>query len=274
VIHDDDNFISYPPDQTASYVAPALKDTQPADPSYDFIGAGAGNPVWILPQFQNPTALWLGTSSELTPSNAFDSYFESDPRIGFTAPWMKIRVVDVRGPGQVSMWQTDTFGAVTVWFATSDGIGTSDVFFSLPGSHVHYNFGFTMPGTYEVDLRASAYLQYPNDPTFSAVTTYTFCVDDIDNGDPPPLPLIPPDGLLTTTRAASSPLQFEGSARHDLAILRKQARYAEFREVQDKARNIEAGWPEDRTPRQPKSQPVRNFIRSVSPEPINLGFLV
>ncbi len=192
VIHDDDSFISYPTNQTALYVAPVLKSTQPGDPNYDFIGAGAGNPVWILPQLQNPAGLWLGTSSESTPSNAFASYFESDPRIGFTAPWMKISVLDVRGPGEFSMWQTDTFGAVTVWVATSDGLQASDVFFSLPGSHVHYNFGLTEPGTYEIDLQASAYLQYPNNPTFSAVTTYTFCVDDIDNGDPP-VPIPPPN---------------------------------------------------------------------------------
>jgi surface-anchored protein len=137
--------------------------------------------------------LYLGGSSSETIGNPFASYLESDPRLGFTAPWIKLQVLDVRGPGHFSAWQTDSFGAVTVWVATSDGLTASDVLFSVPGAHIHYNWGFTVPGDYEIDVRASAYLQYPDNPTFSDVTTFQFSVDSVDNGNPSPIPIPPPD---------------------------------------------------------------------------------
>jgi surface-anchored protein len=203
-VRDRDNDIAYDPNEVALYGAPHAKVAQPGDPNYAFIGAGAGNPVWILPQTQDPNLLFLGLSSQETPGNPFAAYFNSDPRLGFTAPWIQLALLDVRGPGLFSAWQTGSFGDVTVWIATSDGLSSSDVLYSLPGSHFHFNWGFTQPGTYEVDFQASAYFEYPNNQTFSAVTTYTFVVDELDDGQAiAPLPP-PPDREPAASRTNSS----------------------------------------------------------------------
>lgn len=57
--------------------------------------------------------------------------------------------------------------------ATGDTVGNSS--FSITAGHIHYNWGFSAPGTYSFDLKASY-----NDAVFglleSAVETYTFNV--------------------------------------------------------------------------------------------------
>ena len=198
-VRDRDRNIAYEPNEIIMYAAPNAETVQPGDPNFDFIGAGAGNPVWILPQLQDPNLLYVGASSSETPGSPFAPYFESDPRIGFTAPWITIKLLAVRGPGHFSVWQTDSFGAVIVWVATSDGIGSTDKLFSLVGAHIHYSWGFTAPGDYEIDIQASAYLQFPNNQTFSNVRTFQFTVDNIDNGDPPQ-PIPPPTIVLRSRR--------------------------------------------------------------------------
>jgi surface-anchored protein len=130
--------------------------------------------------------LYLGNNAEHTAPDAFDSYVESDPRVsGFgPAPWIRLQVMDVRGPGAFFVWQTDSFGQPTVFVNTLQGVRPDDRFFTFPGGHIHYSWGFSAAGVYQVDLQSSAYLSYPDQPTQSAVTTFTFCVEAADNAGP------------------------------------------------------------------------------------------
>ncbi len=68
-------------------------------------------------------------------------------------------------PGKFGLFASDSSIRLS---ATGDAVGTSS--FSITGSHLHYNWGFSAPGTYTFDLKA----------TFgaleSAVETYTFNV--------------------------------------------------------------------------------------------------
>jgi surface-anchored protein len=176
----------YTPDEVILYASPSTQNTQPDDPRFDFIGAGRGNPYWLMPQNQDQLQLYLGINSESTPFGTFATYFESDPRINQTGEWIKFSLIDVRGPGYFSVWQTGGVGNVNLWMASSDGIDSSDALFSLSDGHLHYNWGFTAPGLYQIDFQASAYLgPGMTNPTLSAVETYTYIVEDYDYGTSP-----------------------------------------------------------------------------------------
>ena len=61
--------------------------------------------------------------------------------------------------------------------ATSDGISDDDAVFVTSGRDSDYNWAFTAPGFYEIDVVASAYLPGTVDPTCSGVVTYAFGVE-------------------------------------------------------------------------------------------------
>jgi surface-anchored protein len=77
--------------------------------------------------------------------------------------------------GDLSIWSFDSNADPLVWWATSDGITNNDSLYVLEGSHNHYNYGFTVPGVYEVDVRASAFLgPGGTNLTTSEIITYQF----------------------------------------------------------------------------------------------------
>jgi len=170
----------YSPAQTILEFLPGAERPQTSDPRFSFIGAGAGNPVWIVPiSPRDPNLLQLGVSGERIDTDVMMSYRETDHRINnvIPFPWIKLNVVDVRGPGYFSGWQNDDFGNPTIWVATSPG-GNPDpnLFFTAPGGHIDYNWAFTAPGNYQVDIRASAFLA-DGTRIQSLVRTYHFQVD-------------------------------------------------------------------------------------------------
>jgi surface-anchored protein len=158
---------------------PEARRPQTSDPRFAFTGAAPGDPIWIVPiSPRDPRLLQLGVSGERIDTDTLGEYKETDPRINnfIPLPWIRLTIVDVRGPGYFSVWQTSDTGSPTVWVATA-GNPNPDLFFTIPGGHVDYNWAFTQPGDYEVDIRASAFLP---DLTLvqSYVTTYHFQVDD------------------------------------------------------------------------------------------------
>jgi surface-anchored protein len=86
---------------------------------------------------------------------------------------MQVRVLDVRGPGDFSVWQTGSFGDVRAFVASSDGLDEQDVFRATIGSHTHAHLGFTAPGRYEIDMQARTF-DADNTELLSPVTTFTF----------------------------------------------------------------------------------------------------
>ena len=71
---------------------------------------------------------------------------------------VSLHLVGVRGPGNVSLYATDAFGAPQVFFNSGDGIDEQDVFPVAVGGHAHQNWAFTAPGVYKVDVQASGTL--------------------------------------------------------------------------------------------------------------------
>lgn len=180
--HDEENGVEYLPASVLFFVKPQALVGRPAGSQWNFIGTGAGQNVWVLPQTQNVNLIYGGVAAEEIEPGTFLTYSITDPRINngnpASAEWVHYRLRGVNGPGQFSMWQTDTFGQPVVWMASADGIQPSDFVVLPAGSHVHYNWGFTEPGFYEVIVEATAFL--PNgDPTISGEVSYFFAVNAV-----------------------------------------------------------------------------------------------
>jgi surface-anchored protein len=129
----------------------------------------SGQPFWILPQTQNPNLLYLGVNSERVPSAVF------------TGP-LTIQLKSFSGPGYFMVWQATAPGQYNIRINTRDGIGMSDNFMPLIGSHEHFNWGFSTTGVYCATFQVIGQRIGESTNIVSPVATYLFQV----------LPLTPP----------------------------------------------------------------------------------
>jgi surface-anchored protein len=178
--HDEFTDALYDADEVLLYLSEACRQTVPDDPTFDFLGAEAGDTVWVLRQRFDPARLSVGVSAEEIADGTFASHFERDRRVRSTAPWVRLTMKAVRGPGDVSVWQNDSFGRPVVWMATSDGITNHDRVFIASGLDADFNWAFTERGIYEIDFVASAFLPGEDEPVRSKVVTYTFGVEETE----------------------------------------------------------------------------------------------
>jgi surface-anchored protein len=207
------------PNGTIFFAPPAARITRPAGAAFDFLGVAAGQPVWVLPQTQNPNLLFLGSASEDVEPGTFPEYEVSDPRINATGEFIEIRVLAVRGPGTFAVWDNDVFGRPRVFVTTADGVnapGTpTDTLYSAVPGHDHFNWGFSAPGTYEVDAQAVAYTgPGGTEPIFSEPATFTFQVDTPP--EEPPAAKIIATGVGAGNAPLVNVLNPDGSVRFSL----------------------------------------------------------
>lgn len=172
-IHDEDDLLEYAPDEAILGVGWQAEQPRPAGAGFDFIGVSAGQPVWILPQIQDPALNFLGIGAEeLDPDDLLQAWDPDGAGPLASAKWLQIDLLSVTGPGHFSLW---TNSGSTVSFASADGIGSADRAFVLAGGHSHFNWTFTQPGTYAVELQVTSTLAGGGTST-SAPATYTFSV--------------------------------------------------------------------------------------------------
>jgi surface-anchored protein len=153
--------IEYAPDEAFFLIGAVSQTTSPGGPFTAFLGS-AGNPVWVLPATEVAGLPFLGFGTE-----------ELDP-----ADWLgnlSLSLRSVTGTGNFSVWSSGAFGVPTVAMNSTDGFSEGDRLSLVPGSHGHYNLGFTAPGTYVVELEASG-THVVDGPVSSGPTAYTFQV--------------------------------------------------------------------------------------------------
>ncbi|MGE3621328.1 MAG: choice-of-anchor M domain-containing protein [Acidimicrobiia bacterium] len=120
-------------------VKPEAEVAVPDNPNFTFLGA-PGDPVWILPQTQNPALVWPGWSTE---HGSLAGQFST----------LQFAITDVSGPGRFDLYQTGAFGSVNR-IASSDGSLANAWTVNVP-QHVHASWAFSQPGTYEITFQVT-----------------------------------------------------------------------------------------------------------------------
>lgn len=161
-VHDETNDVEYEPSEAVLFVAKEAMTMVPNDPLYGFLGR-AGRPVWIAPQVQDESLLFLGLGAEELPSGLFQD------------DTVRLTLVCKRGPGHFALFDTDAFGAPRVAMNTRDGVTDREGFNLVAGSHAHFNWAFSQPGTYRLWFVATAILA-DGTPAESEPAAYTFRV--------------------------------------------------------------------------------------------------
>lgn len=132
---------------------------RPDDSTWDFMGAGAGEPIWFVPQTNNDYT-WAGFNN--TQGGLFGAYQETDPRVAGEGAqkWLTFRLKQAEGPagGHVSLYSNYSDGSIILWMATADGIHADDAFFMPAGNHAHTNWAFTRKGMWRVSVSAQGFL--------------------------------------------------------------------------------------------------------------------
>lgn len=144
------------PEDLIFQVKPEAEVSAPGVAPYDFLGP-AGSPVWILPMTQNPSLLWPGWSTEhASLAGEFDN--------------IQFQVTDVEGPGEFHLFTNDAFGGIHRHLANN--VGTLSNTWTEPRpAHVHANWAFTAPGTYEITFQVSGEWLNAPDPGPGETTT-------------------------------------------------------------------------------------------------------
>lgn len=125
-------------------------------PGAEFV-APTGSTVWFAPQTRKDGMVWPGFSTESVPGGVLDGQ-------------ITLTLDDMTGPGDVEVWTNDAFGGIQERLWSSDEDHKS---FSRPiGTHMHANWAFTQPGTYQLTVTASA--TAVGGGTVTDTKTYTF----------------------------------------------------------------------------------------------------
>ena len=150
------------PNQTVLRVSDAAVMTAPDSADYPFLADVAGKPVYVVPQTQNPSVVWLGWNTQ-------------DPAVTATIDrGLTMRVGPVSGPGRAWLFlQSGTFGKPLLLADSAAAPG--DVWIDS-GTHVHANWAFSAPGTYTATVTFLGTTTAGE--AVSASTTLRFAVGD------------------------------------------------------------------------------------------------
>jgi surface-anchored protein len=164
-IHNETQDIEYSPPSGLNgailQVGSAAAGTVPANPLFSFLGT-AGSPVWILPNTQNPSLIFLGFGAEELETGLF---------VGDS---VTMSLSSVSGPGEFAVFDFDSFGSPMALMNSRDGITAGDSVSLAAGAHNDLNWAFSAPGTYTVNFEASGTLVDGNVFTASGPVGYTF----------------------------------------------------------------------------------------------------
>jgi surface-anchored protein len=147
---------------------PGSRVAIPDIPEYRFLGR-PGDPVWVLPQAQDPTLLWPGWNT----NNLIEGTFAGNR--------VELSLVDVDGPGQVSVFMVDAIGMPLMQWSTHDGLPDS---ITVPiRTHAHANWAFGAEGGYTLTFQVNATLANGT-PITSGPVPYRFVVGEPGGFDP------------------------------------------------------------------------------------------
>ena len=156
------------PANTVLHVTDAALMDAPTDDMYNFMGANAGQRWYVVPQTENPQAVWLGWNTQ-------------DPAVTQTVDrGVTMRIGPIVGPGKSWLFlQNGTFGEPLL-LVDGQLPQPQDVWVDV-NTHVHANWVFTEPGIYLARVEFSATTR--DGATLSDHTVLRFAVGDSTNTD-------------------------------------------------------------------------------------------
>jgi surface-anchored protein len=153
----------YEPDEVILLVGAGAEMTVPESIAFSFLG-NPGDSVWILPQNENSSLLFLGIATEEIEAGVFE------------LDRVRLTLAGYNGPGHFALYQVDGFGSPTVYMNTRDGVSSDDHYNALVNTHAHFNWAFSDPGTYTLTFEGSGTLLDGGLFTSSGPIDYTFTV--------------------------------------------------------------------------------------------------
>ncbi|MBT0774032.1 choice-of-anchor M domain-containing protein [Kineosporia sp. J2-2] len=165
-------------------VGDAARFAIPDVPGFEFLGP-EGASTWLIPEVQEPDVVWAGWDTEEIETGEL-----RDDAI-------TMELSEVEGPGTVHIFNNGPVGEAVMLFDPQSGLRTH----SVPvNAHVHANWAFSAPGSYELTFRASAVTAAGTPVQGSA--TYQFVVGDLPDAGPSPSD---PGTTPTTTETTPAP---------------------------------------------------------------------
>lgn len=148
-------------------LGPASAFVRPAGALWSPTGVGSGVTLWRLPEAEIAGLPFLGIAAEeITEEGLWGE---------LTPAGVTVQVTGFTGPlgGAFSMWTEDAFGDPVFVVSSAESLSGT---FSLNEltDHLHFSYGFTEPGLYEVTFLFSGELVL--DGPISASGTYAFNV--------------------------------------------------------------------------------------------------
>ena len=138
--------------------------TRAAGTEWNPIGVASGESYFIAPEVQVGGQPFVGVGLE----ELVASEWTGPISITLTAASGS----GITNGGKFSLWQDDI--VPTFFMSTLGGIDASDVISVPAGDHVHYNWGFTKEGTYDLEFEISG--THVDDGVKTATATYSFSV--------------------------------------------------------------------------------------------------
>ncbi|WP_418969494.1 TIGR03773 family transporter-associated surface protein [Alloscardovia omnicolens] len=133
----------------------------PQDSRYSFIGAQAGQKLYVIPQTQNPDVMWLGWNTQ-------ENQVVSELRDG-----AHLSLDKVEGPGKVHVYLENGNLQAPQQLWSSDAAMPQKTWIEA-NTHTHANWVFSKKGIYHLTFTASGTLK--NGQTVSHTATLNFAV--------------------------------------------------------------------------------------------------
>ncbi len=130
------------------------------------LGLVQGDPFWngfqdLLSSAQ-ADAPWLGVAAEEVPTGVF---------VGNS---VRFALTDLDGPGEFTFWSN---GSGVIWDSL-DGFDEDTIDFPVgPGAHSHFNYAFSQPGRYKLEMTATGTL-VADGSVISDVATFIFYISE------------------------------------------------------------------------------------------------
>ena len=146
-------------DATLFHLGDVGRTTVPSNPRFSFLGS-PGDTIWLAPQTQNRQIIWPGFSTE-----------DSALRAVAEKQWLKTRLLEVEGPGEVEIYLIGE--DVERIFSSTEQ--RPDWLIEVP-QHTHMNWAFTKAGSYTLTFEMEGLV---GGETQRAQNRFTFVVGDL-----------------------------------------------------------------------------------------------